>query len=76
MPERHTKPSVVFGRQIFNLRRQRYWTQRDLACRAGLSEAIVASMEQGLRSNPRLCTMLKLARAFGVTLNELVPPGV
>jgi transcriptional regulator with XRE-family HTH domain len=46
-------------------------TQQELATRAGLSIALVMSLEQGKRSNPRLDTLRKLAGALGCTLDEL-----
>jgi transcriptional regulator with XRE-family HTH domain len=61
-----------FGRQLIWLRRQKRLSQEKLAEQAGLSLAIISSLEQGLRQDPRLSTMVKLARALGVTLDQLV----
>jgi transcriptional regulator with XRE-family HTH domain len=67
---RSQEPSL-FARRLVRLRRLQYWTQEELAERAGVSLAIVSSLEQGLRQDPRLSTVVKLARALGVTLDEL-----
>jgi transcriptional regulator with XRE-family HTH domain len=49
-----------------------YFSQNQLALRAGLSPGLVQSLEQGRRTDPRLSTLMKLAAALEVTLDELV----
>jgi transcriptional regulator with XRE-family HTH domain len=60
------------ARRLAQLRERLFLTQRQLAQRAGLSPAIVQSLEQGQRLDPRLSTVLKLAQALGVSIGELI----
>jgi transcriptional regulator with XRE-family HTH domain len=60
--------------RLKRLRAGRGLTQEELAARAGLSVSLVMALEQGKRGNPRLDTLLKLAAALGVTLDELAGP--
>jgi transcriptional regulator with XRE-family HTH domain len=54
------------------LRAQAGLTQQELATRAGLSIALVVSLEQGRRNNPRLDTLRKLAKGLGCTAGQLI----
>jgi transcriptional regulator with XRE-family HTH domain len=51
-------------------------SQQSLAVAAGLSVSLVSQIEQGARSDPRISTTAALARALGVTLDDLVSEGV
>ena len=61
----------AFGQRLARLRRRQRLTQAQLARRAGLSVAVVQSLEQGVRSDPRLSTVLKLAAALGLPVGDL-----
>lgn len=63
------------GPRLKHLRRRRDATLADLAGETGISVSTLSRLEAGLR-RPTLEQMLPLARAFGVTLDELVgaPP--
>ena len=50
-------------------REARNWTQKELAREAGLSRSAVQKIETGERK-PNLATANKLARVFGVSLDE------
>ena len=58
--------------RLKRLRTEAGLTQQELATRAGLSMAIVISLEQGRRTNPRLDTLRKLAKALGCTAGQLI----
>lgn len=47
-------------------------TQEQLAKRAGLKQPYVSKLESGLKKNPSLPTLKKLARALGVPVTELL----
>jgi transcriptional regulator with XRE-family HTH domain len=49
-------------------------SQQELAVAAGLSVAVVSLIEQGGRENPKLDTLVKLARVLNVTFDELISP--
>jgi transcriptional regulator with XRE-family HTH domain len=53
------------------LRKERGWKQPDLAKKAGLSPGYIARLETG-RHDPKLSTLLKLAKALGVPVTELL----
>jgi transcriptional regulator with XRE-family HTH domain len=58
------------GWRVRQLRDQKEWTQEDLADRAGLDRSYVAGIEAGLR-NPSTQSLVKLARALGLSLSAL-----
>jgi transcriptional regulator with XRE-family HTH domain len=53
------------------LRKERGWTQPDLAKRAGVSAGYIARLETS-RHDPKLSTLVKLARALKVSVAELL----
>jgi len=53
------------------LRQQRGWTQPVLAKKAGVSAGYLARLETS-RHDPKLSTLVKLAKALGVPLTELL----
>lgn len=53
-------------------RERRHWRQVDLARHSGVKLATILSIEQGKTIDPKLSTLIKLARAFGVPLGVLV----
>lgn len=57
--------------RLRSLRVLRKLTQPELAARAGISLSLLAKLEQGQTNNPRLDTLRALAKALGVTLDEL-----
>jgi transcriptional regulator with XRE-family HTH domain len=60
------------GRTIKRLRLARGLTQVELAKRVRISQAFVAQLETGVRPSLRLPVAVRLARALGVELGELV----
>jgi transcriptional regulator with XRE-family HTH domain len=60
-----------FGARIVLLRREREWTQEQLAEHSGISVPHLSHLENGKRE-PCLLTMEKLAKAFRVDLAELM----
>jgi transcriptional regulator with XRE-family HTH domain len=63
------------GRRVSRLRQARRLTQDALARLAGLSPAVVAAVEQGARRDPRLSTVLRLAAALRVSVDDLARGG-
>jgi len=56
---------------IKKYRRQRKWTKSKLADKAKVSRSYMSEVEAG-KYNPTIDFMWKIARALGVTLNDLV----
>lgn len=63
----------VLGNRLDRLRRDRGWTKRELAKRAGLWETHVGEIINAKRRGGRaeFITIYKLAKALGVTMEEL-----
>ncbi|VFA92145.1 anaerobic benzoate catabolism transcriptional regulator [Nocardia farcinica] len=59
------------GRRVRQIRARRGLTQQVLADRSGISRSVLAKYEAGLRPVDSRRTLLALAEALGVTLNDL-----
>lgn len=55
----------TFGRNVRAARREKGWTQEQLAFEAGVKRAYLSEIEGGKR-NPTLDVVEKLARALGI----------
>ena len=64
--------TVDLAFSLKRLRKERAWTQQKLAEKAGMSYVIITKIEQGVSKEPTILTMIKLAEALGVSLDELV----
>ena len=62
----------MLSKRLKQLRKERDWTKQKLAEEAGLSFNAVTKIEQGAAEHPTLKTLIKLANAFGIGLDELV----
>ena len=63
--------SRSLGRRLRSLRAKRAWSQRETATRIGVGVAHVRRIEAGL-GNPSLALLVSIARAFGLTITELL----
>jgi transcriptional regulator with XRE-family HTH domain len=63
---------MPFKDKLRELREKAKLTQQQLAVQSGLSISIVQQLEQGQSTEPRLTTIKKLARALGVSSDELI----
>jgi transcriptional regulator with XRE-family HTH domain len=61
----------TFGERVAFYRRNRGWSQEELAHRARLSRPYVARVETNVQE-PRLSTLRQLAEALGVKIADLV----
>ena len=63
----------MIGQRIAGLRRDRNWTQLELARRTGLAASTIAAIEQDARrTKPEVDTLVSIARAFGITVDDLL----
>jgi len=62
----------MFSKRLKELRKKAGWSQQKLAEKAGLSYNVITKIEQGAAKNPNILTMIKLADAFNISLDELV----
>jgi transcriptional regulator with XRE-family HTH domain len=57
--------------QLKEWRTKRGWSLRELAAESGVHHMSLYRLESG-KLDPQLSTLLKLCRALGITLNQLV----
>jgi transcriptional regulator with XRE-family HTH domain len=57
---------------IQRLREGKGFTQRDLAAKAKVTPGYIAQLEMGLKKNPSLPVLKRLAKALGVPVTELL----
>lgn len=58
--------------RLRRLRKAMKWTQVDLAREARVSQPLVSQLESGKKANPSVIPLLRIAKALGVTVEELV----
>lgn len=77
MPPRSKKnrlpESIALGKRLRELREAKGWTLEQVAEPAGMNELQVGHIERGA-TDPKLSTIRKLARAYGMTASELLRP--
>jgi transcriptional regulator with XRE-family HTH domain len=61
----------ILGERLRRIRRENAFTQEELAHRSGVSQVMIAKIEQGHRQ-PRLPVLTRLANALDVELSELL----
>ena len=62
----------MLAKKVKEFRNQKGWSQQKLAEKTELSFNTITKIEQGVGNSPTLKTLLKLADAFGVALDDLV----
>ncbi|MEZ5990578.1 MAG: shikimate kinase [Planctomycetota bacterium] len=73
-PARVRERLLALGERVRRARRQRRWSRRVLAERAGLSERFLAEVEKGA-ANPSLMRLCELAEALGESPEALIALG-
>lgn len=63
--------AILFGTRVRKLRDTRDWSQERLAEESGLNTVQISHIENG-RNEPKLRTILWLAKAFGIRPGELI----
>ena len=59
-----------FGKKLQTMRKEKGYSQEELAFRAGLDRTYISGIERGIR-NPALKNIAKLAKALDVEVIEL-----
>jgi len=62
----------MLANRIKELRKKSGWSQQKLAEKAGISYNTITKIEQGAATMPTIQTMIKIADAFGISLDQLV----
>ena len=60
------------GLNVARLREAQGWSQSELARRSGVSQSFISDLEGGRRTKASTDTAVALARALGVTVDELL----
>jgi transcriptional regulator with XRE-family HTH domain len=60
------------GRMLRVAREAKGWTQDELARKAKLTKPYISQLENGVRKNPSLPALQRLAKALGVPVTELL----
>jgi transcriptional regulator with XRE-family HTH domain len=68
--------SERFRIRLKALRLQRGWTQEKAAENCGLGQKSFQLYELGIKRNPGLVTLAKIARGFSLDVSELLAPGM
>ncbi|MGZ5441470.1 MAG: helix-turn-helix domain-containing protein [Thermoanaerobaculia bacterium] len=61
----------IFGKRVRELRLKAGWTQEQLAEAAGITTTYISDLERGTKV-PSLTIMLRISRAFRVSVAELL----
>ncbi|MFL6293889.1 MAG: helix-turn-helix domain-containing protein [Thermoanaerobaculia bacterium] len=64
--------SISLGARIKELRKERGWSQRDLAGRANVSQTRLSKYESGTHQAP-LGALIRIARALALPVDALLP---
>ena len=70
-PEVEEKEATITGNIIFTLRHNLGLSQQCLASRCGVTQQFIQRIEKG-KVKPSIRTLIKIADALGVTVNELI----
>ncbi|MBU0580553.1 MAG: helix-turn-helix transcriptional regulator [Candidatus Omnitrophica bacterium] len=62
----------MIANRLKELRKRCGWSQQKLAEKAGLSYNTITKIEQGAATKPTIQTMIKIADAFQISIDELV----
>ncbi len=60
------------GKVLKTCREKKGMTQVQLAKKAKVTQAYVAQLEAGVKKNPSLATLQRLAKALGVSVEQLI----
>jgi len=63
--------SKLLGENLKRIRTEKYISQGDIARELGVDRGFISTIENG-KTNPTLATITKLAKAVGITTDELL----
>jgi len=62
----------MYLKNLVKLREAQGWSREKLAAESGVSYNTIVKIEYGGIENPKIETVIKLAKALGVSLDEIV----
>jgi transcriptional regulator with XRE-family HTH domain len=66
--------SITFKKRLLELRKNLRWTQKRAAKASKISHCLYQFYELGIKKNPGLLTLEKIAKGFGIEIYELLLP--
>lgn len=63
---------LLLLQNIKQSRKRLSWTQQDLAFKSGLPISVITKIEQGTATQPTIQTIIKLADAFNISIDDLI----
>ena len=66
------KGKIMYLKNLKKLRQKKGWSQEKLAREAGISYNTLIKIERGGIKNPKIDTVIKLAKALQVSVDELI----
>ena len=61
----------MYLKNLVKIRKEKGWSQEKLAVESGISYNTIIKIERGGIENPKIATVIKLADALGVTIDEM-----
>ena len=61
----------MYLKNLAKFRKEKGWSQEKLAVESGISYNTIIKIERGGIENPKIATVIKLADALGVTIDEM-----
>jgi len=68
--------AILFKKRLRELRLARKWTQEKAAESCGIGYKLFQLYELGVKTNPGLLTLDKMAKGFGLEVHELLMPSL
>jgi len=62
----------MYLKNLIKLRKQKGWSQEKLAVESGISYNTIIKIERGGIKNPKIGTVINLAKALGIKIDDLV----
>ena len=62
----------MFLKNLVKLRKKKGWSREKLAVESGVSYNTIVKIEYGGIENPKISTVIKLAKALNVKIDEMV----
>jgi len=64
--------SIRFKKRLRELRKKRGWTQEEAAEKCGIGYKLYQLYELGMKDNPGLLNLEKIAKGYGLDVSELL----
>ncbi len=62
----------MYMKNLAKIRKEKGWSQEKLAVESGISYNTIIKIERGGIKNPKIETVIKMAKALGISLDDLM----